>query len=141
MHISRDTLQVFNFTSGSRNPVLWQQFLDAMVKIGFNAPPSKALWYYCLFTIKSYRLHRLAVFLLHTIPALLMDLVSSLMGKKRRYNLIPKIQFFLAELHFLFFGFFHKYAIKIMPFKEFSIKLLTFVTVKFTNGQQYKKSL
>jgi hypothetical protein len=75
---------VYNYTSGARNPLIWKTFLDTNYQIGLTAPPSKALWYFCLFTIKSFRLHRLAVLLLHTLPAILLDILSLFLGKKRR---------------------------------------------------------
>lgn len=81
---------MYNYTSGSRNPLIWNKFLDTTYEIGITAPPSKALWYFCLLTIKSFRLHRLAVFLLHTLPAVLLDTLALLLGKKRRLSFIPE---------------------------------------------------
>ncbi|XP_059480668.1 fatty acyl-CoA reductase wat-like [Neocloeon triangulifer] len=78
-------LQVFNFTSGGRNPLTWGRFRELLISVGFDAPPLKALWYFCFFIIKSTRMHNFVVSILHFLPAILLDMVSTLLGKKRRF--------------------------------------------------------
>ncbi|XP_065349011.1 putative fatty acyl-CoA reductase CG5065 [Cloeon dipterum] len=89
---NKTPMRVFNYTSGSRNPLKWGQFRKVLITAGFAAPPKKALWYFCMFVFKNVRLHRLSVYLLHFFPAILLDMAALLIGKQRRlFKLYQKV--------------------------------------------------
>lgn len=51
-------------------------------KHAWNVPSEKVLWYYTFFMIENKFLYNILTFLLHTIPAYIVDFVAICFGKK-----------------------------------------------------------
>lgn len=74
--------QVYNFVSSPQNPIRWREFTDIGGKRGKEIPPEKSIWYHFFITFKNPILYYLAAVLLHYLPALLVDSVAVLTGRK-----------------------------------------------------------
>ncbi|KAJ8867416.1 hypothetical protein PR048_031217 [Dryococelus australis] len=77
--------RVYNFVSGSRNPITWAQFFRHAKDCNEVYPSAKAAWY-CKPIITQHRsIYILLSLLLELLPALLADLVPYLSTGKHRY--------------------------------------------------------
>lgn len=76
-------IPIYNFVSGSQNPITWRKFIEFNRHYGLQTPTMKAVWYYGLNPTKSYQLFRFYDFFLHYLPALLIDLFCALTGRRR----------------------------------------------------------
>nr|CAD7460311.1 unnamed protein product [Timema tahoe] len=75
-------IPIYNYVSSAQNPIQWHNFVDMAKNHGKDVPSSKAIWYYS-FTMTKYKaLYVILSFLLHTLPALLVDTVTILCFKK-----------------------------------------------------------
>ncbi|CAG2061637.1 unnamed protein product [Timema podura] len=75
-------IPIYNYVSSAQNPIQWHDFVDMAKNHGKDVPSSKAIWYYS-FTMTKYKvLYVILSFLLHTLPALLVDTVTILCFKK-----------------------------------------------------------
>lgn len=52
---------------------------------GFDIPTHKSLWYYGLTLNRYIFMHKIYIFFLHIIPALIVDIVTYLIGRKPMY--------------------------------------------------------
>ncbi|XP_050358279.1 fatty acyl-CoA reductase wat-like [Nymphalis io] len=88
-------IPVYNFVSGSQNPITWGQFIEYNRKYGLQTPTMKAVWYYGLNPTNSYYMFQIYNFFLHYLPALLIDVYCALTGKRRAmlkfYSKVTKI--------------------------------------------------
>ncbi|KAF4518580.1 hypothetical protein B566_EDAN012407 [Ephemera danica] len=75
---------ILNFTSGNRNPLTWHEYQQTLTKVGEKNPPIMALWYHSIMVIRNPVLYQFYAFLVHFLPALLIDTIAFLAGKKRR---------------------------------------------------------
>jgi len=76
-----DDISIFNFVSSTQNPITWSQFMKYN-ESGKEYPSVQILWYYC-FRLNKYRIvHNLYVVFLHLLPAIIVDTVARLIGKK-----------------------------------------------------------
>ncbi|CAH0712993.1 unnamed protein product, partial [Brenthis ino] len=76
-------IPIYNFVSGAQNPITWGKFIEYNMKYGLHNPTMKAVWYYGLNPTNNYYLFLFYDFFLHFMPALLIDLFCTLIGKRR----------------------------------------------------------
>ncbi|CAH0548733.1 unnamed protein product [Brassicogethes aeneus] len=82
----KDKVPVFNCVSSPNNPITWKTFGEIMDKYGKESPSSKLMWYpYKIVTSCLYN-YLLLKFLLHTIPAFILDIVLLCVGKRGRIS-------------------------------------------------------
>ncbi|KAM7363056.1 fatty acyl-CoA reductase 1 [Cochliomyia hominivorax] len=81
---TKGIVYISNSTSGYTNPITWQQLGNLTLKWSRIYPTKKLLMFPYFKYRKSYLFHDIAVYLLHYIPAILMDLSSLLQGGKRK---------------------------------------------------------
>ncbi|CAB3379948.1 Hypothetical predicted protein [Cloeon dipterum] len=75
-------IRVYNCTSGTLNPLQWEQLREFSVKAGREVPSKYVQWYPgCTFRI-NYLMHRLNQIFLHFLPACVLDLGMKLQGLK-----------------------------------------------------------
>lgn len=94
------SIPVYNYVSSVEKPIVWEKFMDLANKHGADIPTPQAIWCICLTLHRSWLLHKIYAFFLHFIPALIMDSVASLFGKRTNmitiYNKINKFSDVLA---------------------------------------------
>ena len=99
---------ISNSTSGYLNPITWEQLGHLTLKWSRIYPTKKLLMYPYFKYRKSFLFHDLTVYLLHYIPAILMDSLSLIQGGKRKMVLPIAKKFRQAclagEFIFWFFG-------------------------------------
>uniref|UniRef100_A0A2A4JS90 Fatty acyl-CoA reductase n=1 Tax=Heliothis virescens TaxID=7102 RepID=A0A2A4JS90_HELVI len=91
---------VYNYVSSEQKPLTWEKFMHYNEVYGFQVPTVQAIYYY-LFTITSSRfLYTLYCFLLHWVPAYIIDGVAVIIGKKpmlrKAYTKITKFSEVMA---------------------------------------------
>lgn len=77
-------IPVYNYCSPKENELTWGDFTNKTTKYGVMYPSSKAIWYLCYTNNPSYILHLLSMMFLHYLPAVFIDVISMIMGKKPR---------------------------------------------------------
>lgn len=91
---------VYNYVSGTRNPITWEKFMQYNERYGFQTPPVKTIWYYLLMLNESKFAHVFWSILLHWIPAYIVDGILVLIGKKpmlrKAYRKIHKFSHILS---------------------------------------------
>nr|QGV11515.1 FAR3 [Tetrastichus brontispae] len=75
-------LRVYNCTSGSFNPVRWGQMGDLTRKYAIESPTKYVMWYPHVTYRSSQLLHKVAVAILHFLPAFVIDLILRCRGSK-----------------------------------------------------------
>ncbi|KAJ8916661.1 hypothetical protein NQ315_000306 [Exocentrus adspersus] len=85
--------RIYNYESSNDKPLNWKEFMDASRNHGMLTPSSKAVWYYSFGLYKSYAMYLMAIFILHVIPALLVDAALMCAGKS------PKMMKIYAKIH------------------------------------------
>nr|CAD7396383.1 unnamed protein product [Timema poppensis] len=86
-------IPIYNYVSSAQKPIQWQEFVDMAGSHGMDIPCSKAIWYYSVTMTKYKVLYMILAFLLHTLPALLVDTVTILCFKK------PKLSKVYRKIH------------------------------------------
>ncbi|XP_059612936.1 fatty acyl-CoA reductase wat [Phlebotomus argentipes] len=76
-------LPVYNYIYEENN-LTWERYMHLAFE-GLHEPLDKALWYYAYYIVKWRPLYRVGAFFLHTIPAYILDLLSTIAGKQRRF--------------------------------------------------------
>jgi fatty acyl-CoA reductase len=77
-------LQVYHCSTGEANPVTWGQFNDIVVELVRKHPCMEVLWYPAS-KCRQYSLRsRIAVLLLHILPALAFLVLTKIWGKPNR---------------------------------------------------------
>ncbi|KAK9872040.1 hypothetical protein WA026_015290 [Henosepilachna vigintioctopunctata] len=104
-----EDVPIYNIVSSPEAPITWNDFTTYAEKHTPEVPSELQVWKY-FFALRPNRLHHLlAVFLLHTIPAYIVDFVCLCIGKKpmmvKGYKKINKFMdvighFSLREWHF-----------------------------------------
>ncbi|CAO1326836.1 unnamed protein product [Diamesa serratosioi] len=77
-------IPIYNYVSSVENPLSWGQFTYLNVKYGFDYPFTSAIWYRCFHMHKSAAVNNICKFLLHLIPAFLIDTIALCFGQKPR---------------------------------------------------------
>lgn len=75
---------VYNYCSPRENKLTWGDFTEKTTKYGIMYPTIKAVWYVCYSNNPNYFLHFLSLICLHYIPAVFMDAIALVIGKKPR---------------------------------------------------------
>lgn len=78
------TMPVYNYVPSPTNAMTWGRLIDVCACYGVNFPSVKAIWYYCLFRLKSKFWTNFLVMVLHIWPAFFTDIVLSMVGSKMR---------------------------------------------------------
>jgi fatty acyl-CoA reductase len=76
-----DDISILNYVSSAQNPLTWSQYMKYN-EVGKEYPSVQVLWYYSLQLHKYRILHNLCAVFLHLLPALIVDTVARLAGKK-----------------------------------------------------------
>ncbi|XP_017889314.1 fatty acyl-CoA reductase wat-like [Ceratina calcarata] len=77
-----EKIPIYNYVSSCQNPIHWGLFMKLNSTIGVTVPPINAIWYYMLILNKYLFVHNVSAFFLHTIPAIIMDGLAYLTGRK-----------------------------------------------------------
>ncbi|XP_017856195.1 PREDICTED: putative fatty acyl-CoA reductase CG5065 [Drosophila arizonae] len=96
-----ETPPIYNYVPDVDNMVTWRNYMETGFKHVNDIPMRKSIWYPC-FTIVPYMWqYHILCFLYHTLPAMFMDLIMVLMGKKpRMMKIYRKIHKFSNVLKF-----------------------------------------
>ncbi|XP_050678153.1 fatty acyl-CoA reductase wat-like [Leptidea sinapis] len=79
----QDTVPVvYNCVSSVESPVTWEQYMKLNEGYGLKVPPIQAIWGYLLILTPSAFLYTIYSFILHWIPAYIIDAVLVIIGKK-----------------------------------------------------------
>lgn len=73
---------VYNFVSTPERPLTWGMFQKLGQKHAPQVPSELCIWHYFFFLLKNRVHHQIAVFLLHTLPAYIVDFIALCIGKK-----------------------------------------------------------
>lgn len=76
------TPPIYNFVSSSTNPLTWGEFSALNKKHGTSVPTTKAIWPIMLRLSSSRYEYLILCFLLHTLPAFIIDSLANLTGKE-----------------------------------------------------------
>ncbi|XP_073836888.1 putative fatty acyl-CoA reductase CG5065 [Musca autumnalis] len=82
-------IYISNCTSGVTNPITWQRLGCLTLKWSRIYPTRKAFMFPYFQYRKSFLMHDIAVYLLHYVPAIVMDFMTLLQGGKRRRMVLP----------------------------------------------------
>ncbi|CAG4949093.1 unnamed protein product [Parnassius apollo] len=86
------TTKIYTVTS-SRNPILFGKMADILLNVGEKIATTKAIWYSYTKEIKYKYVYILLTWLLHFIPAYILDGVCLLIGKPRMFvNIYKKVE-------------------------------------------------
>lgn len=75
-------IAVYNSISSNESPITWGQFTDYNWRYGKDYPSEKCQWYYMLLLNSNKTLHTICVYLLHLLPAAIVDMLAYILGKK-----------------------------------------------------------
>ncbi|KAL6257521.1 hypothetical protein P5V15_011094 [Pogonomyrmex californicus] len=91
---------IYNYVSICENPITWRRFMKLNELYGLQVPSTRILWYYMFYLNKHKLVHDIYVLFLHTIPALVIDTILFLSGRKpmlyKTYQKINKFSFVLS---------------------------------------------
>ncbi|XP_034946728.1 fatty acyl-CoA reductase wat-like [Chelonus insularis] len=73
---------IYNCVSSCQKPITWGEYMKYNEIYGMNIPSISVLWYYFFTLNKLYWVHLIYVYLFHMIPAVLVDSVLWIIGKK-----------------------------------------------------------
>lgn len=79
----KNDIPVYNYVSND-NPITYDELKILSEKYGLEFPTSRAMWYYSFRNNKYKIIHLIYVYLLHLLPALLVDTVMICLGKQPR---------------------------------------------------------
>lgn len=97
---SRTNIPIYNYVSQD-NPITFEELKIMSAKYGIMYPTIKAMWYYSFRNNKYRFVHLLYVYLLHLLPALLIDGATICIGKKPKLlKMYKKIHKFLDVLNY-----------------------------------------
>jgi len=77
-----NSIMVYNSTTGHQNPMTWGRFKTRGYECILKYPSSDAMWYPSTSVNINNTLHQIDAFLYHTVPAVLLDLVARLTGRR-----------------------------------------------------------
>ncbi|KRT85456.1 epimerase [Oryctes borbonicus] len=78
-------IPIYNYESSQDQPINWSKYMELTSKYGTQNPTANALWYYSLNLIKHKFLYQLAAILVHFVPAIMLDALLLLIGRKTRF--------------------------------------------------------
>lgn len=77
-----EKIPIYNSVSSCQNPISWGKFMKLNEIYGFPIPSKKVLWYYMLILNRSLLMHNICAFFFHLIPAIIVDTLARLTGRK-----------------------------------------------------------
>ncbi|KAL9888209.1 waterproof isoform 2-T2 [Glossina fuscipes fuscipes] len=96
-----DSPPIYNYVPDASNRTTWRDYIEYGFKYGKDLPLRKSIWY-PRFTVVPYKWQfYILSFLYHTVPALFMDLLMLVIGKKpRMLKIYRKIHKFCAVMEY-----------------------------------------
>ncbi|XP_008559985.1 fatty acyl-CoA reductase wat [Microplitis demolitor] len=73
---------IYNCVSSVQNPTTWGEFMKYTETYGTKIPSKKVLWYYGLTLNSNLWIHNIYIYLFHLFPAVIIDIVARLAGRK-----------------------------------------------------------
>lgn len=87
-----EKIPVYNSVSSCQKPISWGEFMKLNEIYGLIVPSTKVIWVYRLTLNRYLFLHNIYAFLLHIIPAIIVDTLAYLTGRTPMYvSYIPII--------------------------------------------------
>lgn len=77
-----DEPPVYNYVASPENPLKWEEYAKYGVTVGKVMPITKSIWHYTFTIVKSSYMLTILTFLYHTLPAIAMDFLLLLIGKR-----------------------------------------------------------
>ncbi|XP_015586786.1 fatty acyl-CoA reductase wat [Cephus cinctus] len=77
-----DEPPIYNCVSSCTKPITWGQFMKLNEIHGIAVPSCMVMWYYCFTLNKQQWVHNIYIVLLHYLPALIIDTLAFLTGRK-----------------------------------------------------------
>lgn len=84
-----ETPPIYNYVPDAENMVTWRRYMEDGFEYGCDIPMRKSIWYPRFTIVPHMWQYHILCFLYHTLPALVMDAIMVIIGKKPRwvYNL------------------------------------------------------
>ncbi|XP_023288205.1 fatty acyl-CoA reductase wat [Orussus abietinus] len=96
-----DVPPIYNVVSSCQAPITWGEYMKKNEIYGMEVPSEMVLWYYCFTLNKSLWIHNIYVFFLHLIPALIVDSLAYVTGRKPiLWNAYKKIHKFSGVISY-----------------------------------------
>ncbi|XP_018317066.1 fatty acyl-CoA reductase 2 [Mycetomoellerius zeteki] len=90
-----ERVPIYNYVSICQNPITWKRFMKLNEMYGVQVPSTHVFWYYIFFLNKYKFMHDICVIILHVIPAVIVDTVLFLIGRKPMLlKIYKKINYF-----------------------------------------------
>nr|XP_012136054.1 PREDICTED: putative fatty acyl-CoA reductase CG5065 [Megachile rotundata] len=98
---NEEKVPIYNCVSSCDNPISWYEYMKKNELYGLDQPSVKVMWYYMLILNRHLFLHNLCNLFLHIIPAIIVDTIASLLGRKPMLlNAYRKINKFSNVIHY-----------------------------------------
>ncbi|XP_076672854.1 fatty acyl-CoA reductase wat-like isoform X1 [Andrena cerasifolii] len=95
-----ERIPIYNSVSSCQNPIAWGTFLKIGEVFVADVPSIRNIWYPMLILNRHLILHKICVFFLHTLPAIIVDTFAYIVGRKPMLlDTYKKIQKFTNVLH------------------------------------------
>jgi fatty acyl-CoA reductase len=92
---------IYNCVSSCQNPLSWKEFVELVKKHGTEVISSKAMWYCVFYPTKYEWIYRIYTIFLHYVPAVIIDMLAILSGRKAKlYKTTKKVQKFSESVEF-----------------------------------------
>ncbi|OAD54398.1 hypothetical protein WN48_07918 [Eufriesea mexicana] len=92
---------VYNMVSSCQNPISWGDYMKKVEHYAFEVPSIKILWYYMLILNRYLLMHKICVFVLHIVPAIIVDTLAYITGHEPiLLNIYKKIHKFSNVIHY-----------------------------------------
>ncbi|KAF3424512.1 hypothetical protein E2986_09267 [Frieseomelitta varia] len=102
---NEEKIPIYNSVSSCQNPITWGKFVEKNVKYGLEIPSINCVWYYMLILNRYLFVHNVCVFLLHKIPAVIVDTLVYLAGRKPTLvGIYNKVHKFTGVIHYFSTG-------------------------------------
>jgi len=79
---SGGAVQVYNCSSGSLNPLTWNQFKEYGIPAAEKYPTIEMMWYPSVTFCQNTLIYRIEAALFHYLPAYFMDIIIQLSGNR-----------------------------------------------------------
>nr|XP_033335427.1 fatty acyl-CoA reductase wat-like isoform X1 [Megalopta genalis] len=95
-----EKVPIYNSVSSPQNPITWREYMQHNYEHGIRVPSIHSIWYYMFFFITNEFMYCVCTFLLHTIPAFIVDTIARLIGRKPiLMDSYKKINKYLTAVH------------------------------------------
>lgn len=75
-------IEIFNYVSSTQRPIKWKEFMRLNEIAVPDIPSTLAIWAYC-FTLNKHKfIHNIYIYLLHLLPALIVDTAAKMLGRE-----------------------------------------------------------